>query len=120
MIWENQVVHYKAIKNSTDANDSSIFVDFMLEVILETVKAHAQGDERDTKKVTVKVTLKVTANQQKILDAIKKNPYITQVELSAVVVSARKNVIISSFILYPQFPRQVTGTISIPSSLLYA
>ena len=63
MIWENQVVHYKAIKNSTDANDSSIFVDFMLEVILEAVKAHAQGDERDTKKVT--------ANQQKILDAIK-------------------------------------------------
>ena len=33
-------------------------------------------------RVTQKVTVKVTANQQKIIDAIKANPYITQEELA--------------------------------------
>lgn len=32
--------------------------------------------------ITVKVTQKVTVNQQKILNLIKENPFITQEELS--------------------------------------
>ena len=47
----------------------------------------------ETDRVTAKVTQKVTVNQQKILDAIKKNPHITQEELSAIVGIARKNII---------------------------
>ena len=92
MIWENQTTYYKAIKDSTDANDSGIFVDFMLGIILEALKSHRQSDS-ETEKVTVKVTQKVTVNQQKILDAIKQNPHITQEELSAIVGIARKNII---------------------------
>ena len=84
MIWENQAAYYKAIEDSTEKSDSGIFVDFMLEVILDALKA---------RKVTAKVTQKVTANQQKILDAVKENPNITQDELSAVVGIARKNII---------------------------
>ena len=45
------------------------------------------------KKVTVKVSVKVTANQQKILEAIKGNSYITQEELSQVVGISRKSII---------------------------
>ena len=92
MIWENQNTYYRAIKDSTDANDSGIFVDFMLGIILEALKSHRQSDS-ETEKVTVKVTQKVTVNQQKILDAIKQNPHITQEELSAIVGIARKNII---------------------------
>ena len=76
--------YYKAIEDSTEKSDSGIFVDFMLEAILDALKA---------RKVTVKVTQKVTVNQQKILDAIKANPYITQNELAEKVGIARKNII---------------------------
>ena len=92
MIWENQAEYYKAIQNSTDANDSGIFVDFILAIIFEALKSHRQSST-ESEKVTVKVTQKVTVNQQKILDAIKKNPHITQEELSAIVGIARKNII---------------------------
>lgn len=36
---------------------------------------------------------KVTVNQQKIIDAIKANPFVTQDELVAIVGIARKNII---------------------------
>ncbi|MBP5747774.1 MAG: Fic family protein [Treponema sp.] len=92
MIWENQNTYYRAIKDSTDANDSGIFVDFMLGIILEALKSHRQSDS-ETEKVTVKVTQKVTVNQQKILDLIKENPHITQNELTQAVGIARKNIV---------------------------
>lgn len=39
MIWENQSAYYKAIEESTENTDSEIFVDFMLEVILNAIKS---------------------------------------------------------------------------------
>ena len=39
MIWENQSAYYKAIEESTENTDSGIFVDFMLEVILNAIKS---------------------------------------------------------------------------------
>lgn len=92
MIWESQSAYYKAIQDSSDANDSGIFVDFMLGIILDALKSHRKLADED-EKVTVKVTQKVTVNQQKILDAIKQNPHVTQGELSAIVGIARKNII---------------------------
>ncbi|MBQ1726474.1 MAG: Fic family protein, partial [Treponema sp.] len=40
MIWENQAAYYNAIEESTDKNDSGIFVDFMLSIILNSLKEH--------------------------------------------------------------------------------
>ena len=48
---------------------------------------------RAENRVTQKVTVKVTVNQQKIVDAIKANPYITQEELADIVGIVRKNII---------------------------
>lgn len=91
MIWENQAEYYKAIQDSTDANNSGIFVDFMLAIILETLKSHKQPLDEDNR-VNVKVNVKVNVNQQKILDALKQNPYSTMDELSEIVGIAKKNV----------------------------
>lgn len=44
-------------------------------------------------KVTVKVTQKVTVNQKKIIEAIKKNPFITQEELSQIIGLSRKSIV---------------------------
>ena len=45
------------------------------------------------KKVTLKVTPKVTVNQEKILEAIKENPFVTQEELSQIIGLSRKSII---------------------------
>ena len=58
-------------------------------VILNTIEEIIETEKR----VTVKVTQKVTANQQKILDLIKENQFITQEELSKNIGIARKSVI---------------------------
>ena len=46
-----------------------------------------------TQKVTAKVTAKLSNNQNKILEEIKKNPFITQSELSELVGITRKAII---------------------------
>ena len=102
MIWENQAAYYKAIEDSTDANDSGIFVDFMLGVILHALKARIQKQKNftsdasvianDTVKVTQRVNVKVNVNQQKILEELRKNPHITMDELSKLVGIAKKNI----------------------------
>ena len=45
-----------------------------------------------TQKVTVNVTVKYTENQKKILKAIKKNPFVTQEELSNIIGITRKSI----------------------------
>ena len=46
----------------------------------------------DTAKIAQKITVKITVNQQKIIDVIKENPFITQEELSSIVGIARLNI----------------------------
>lgn len=87
MIWENQSAYYKAIQDSTDANDSGIFVDFMLGIILDALKSHRKPADKEDG-----VNVKVNVNQQKILDAIKQNPHLTMGELSEIVGIAKKNI----------------------------
>ena len=63
----------------------------MLSLILNTIEEIIESE----KKVTQKVAVKVTVNQQKIIDAIKENPYVTQEQLADIVGIARKNIIIN-------------------------
>ena len=46
----------------------------------------------DNVKITQKITVKITVNQQKIIDEIKKNPFVTQDELSLIVGIAKLNI----------------------------
>lgn len=61
----------------------------MLSLILNTIEENIEAEKR----VTSKVTVKVTANQKKIIDAIKANPFIPQEELADIVGIARKNIV---------------------------
>ena len=63
----------------------------MLALILNTIEEIISTE----KKVTQKVTVKVTVNQQKIIDAIKDNPYVTQEELSKIIGITRKSIILN-------------------------
>lgn len=88
LIKENQAEYYKAL-NSSDSNaESTDFIVFMLETILKTIREIIETE----KKITPKINVKITANQEKIIHAIKENPFVTQEELSQIVGIAKLNI----------------------------
>ncbi len=89
LIKENQKLYYKALGISDNNADSTEFIEFMLSIILKTIKEIITTEL----KITQKITQKITVNQQKIIDSIKNNPYITQEELAEIVGIARLNII---------------------------
>jgi len=89
LIKENQKSYYKALRISDKNSDSTAFIEFMLSVILKTIKDIIASELKNT----VKITHKITVNQRKIIKAIKNNPHITQDELSEAVGIARLNII---------------------------
>ncbi len=91
LIKENQKEYYNVLGTSDSEANSTKFIEFMLSLILNTIEEIIETE----KKVTQKVSVKVTANQQKIIDAIKANPYVTQEELADIVGIARKNIIVN-------------------------
>lgn len=93
LIKENQKSYYKALRISDKNSDSTTFIEFMLSVILKTIKDIIASELKNTVKITRKITAKITVNQRKIIKAIKNNPHITQDELSEAVGIARLNII---------------------------
>lgn len=91
LIKENQKEYYNVLGTSDSDANSTKFIEFMLSLILNTIEEIISTE----KKVTQKVSVKVTVNQQKIIDAIKVNPYVTQEELADIVGIARKNIIVN-------------------------
>ena len=53
MILENQAAYYKAIEDSTEKSDSRIFVEFMLDVVLNTLKSHNQKNSIQSENICV-------------------------------------------------------------------
>lgn len=88
LIKENQAEYYKALNTSDSSADSTIFTEFMLGLLEKTIEEIIATENR----VNVKVKVKVNANQQKILDELKKKPYATIEELSELVGIAKKNI----------------------------
>ena len=88
LIKENQKEYYKVLGASDSAANSTKFIEFMLALILNTIEEIIKAEEE----VTTKVTIKVTINQQKIIDAIKTNPYVTQEELADIVGITKKSI----------------------------
>ena len=69
MILQNQAAYYRALEHSTAANDSGIFIDFMLDIIMQTIHESKRDD-----------TVNDTVNM--ILTCIKENPAISYEELA--------------------------------------
>ena len=88
LIKENQVEYYNVLNSSDSDANSTNFIVFMLQTILRTIKEIIETE----KKITLKITVKITANQKKILEAIKQNPFVTQEELSSIVGIAKLNI----------------------------
>ena len=88
LIKENQKAYYSVLGVSDSVANSTQFIEFMLSLILNTIEEIIKTEH----KVTAKVTIKVTTNQQKILDVITQNPFITQEELAGIIGITKKSV----------------------------
>ena len=91
LIKETPKEYYNVLGASDSDANSTKFIEFMLALILNTIEEIISTE----KKVTQKVTVKVTVNQQKILNLLKQNPFITQEELSKIIGIARKSIILN-------------------------
>ncbi|NTW33065.1 MAG: Fic family protein [Bacteroidetes bacterium] len=86
MVFKNQQLYYKAINDSTSATDSGIFIEFMLQEILTTLKKR-QG-------VALKTKTNDTANGtvNDTVNLIKANPKITMDELAQKINKSRRTI----------------------------
>ena len=75
MIKKNQEEYYRVIQNCNNAGESTEFIEFMLKIIEETIDEMITSSTQETTQETT---------QEKILDLIRKNPKITQVEMAKV------------------------------------
>lgn len=89
LVKERQKEYYSALGASDREADCTGFIEFMLSLIADTIEEIIRAE----KKVTAKVSQKVTANQRKIIEAIKANPFVTQDALVDIVGIARKNIV---------------------------
>ena len=76
MIKKNQEEYYTVIQNCNNVGNSTEFIEFMLKIIDKAVDGMIFQQEETTQETTHKTT------QEKILNLIKKNPSITQVEMA--------------------------------------
>ena len=79
IIRKHQEEYYTAIQNCNNAGNSNEFIEFMLKVINEAIDGMIVTSSQET---TQKTTQKTT--QEKIINLIKKNPAITQVEMAKI------------------------------------
>lgn len=89
LVKESQQEYYDVLSVSDSEANSTKFVEFMLSLLLRTIIEMVEVE----KKVTAKVTVKVTVNQRRMLEVIKKNPYVTQEELAETVGITRKSIV---------------------------
>ena len=75
MVYANQQAYYDAITRSSNEGQSGPFIDFMLEEIFKTLKAH-QGVERND------VGTNVGTNEQKMLALLTRRPTATAKQMS--------------------------------------
>ena len=87
IIKKHQAEYYNAIQNCNNAGNSNEFIEFMLKIIDEAVEGMILvSNKNSTQKTTQKTT------QEKIINLMKKNPSITQVEMAKVLELSRDGI----------------------------
>lgn len=82
MVFSNQQAYYNAINQSTDAVNSGIFIDFMLQEIYNTLKKRQGDSVIPTKHVGTNVGINVGINEWKVVELLRKNNRTTAKEVA--------------------------------------
>ena len=80
MVFSHQQQYYKALHSAQVSGDAGVFIDFMLGVILRTIKA--RGVRKTTQKTTQKTNVKTTQKKSdRILSLLAEHPNYTIADL---------------------------------------
>ncbi len=91
VVRENQAEYYDALEASGSEGESTPFIEFMLDMILKTLKKLEEENQRVGIKVGEKVGINLTENQKEIIGYMMENPKISAKRLSELVgISSRK------------------------------
>ena len=90
LVKKNQKAYYNVLNVSDENADSTVFIEFMLNLINDTISDILE--KQNEEKFSVEFSVKFSVNQKKILSALKNNPYITQTELSEIVGISEKSI----------------------------
>ena len=91
VVRENQAEYYDALEASGSVGESTPFIEFMLDMILQTLKKLEEENQRVGIKVGEKVGINLTENQKEIIGYMMENPKISAKKLSLLVgISSRK------------------------------
>ena len=91
VVRENQAEYYDALEASGSVGESTPFIEFMLDMILKTLKKLEEENQRVGIKVGEKVGINLTENQKEIIGYMMENPKISAKKLSELVgISSRK------------------------------
>lgn len=82
MVFANQQAYYNAINQSTDAVNSGIFIDFMLQEIYNTLKKRQGDPVIPTKNVGTNVGINVGINEMRVIKLLRKNNRTTAKEVA--------------------------------------
>lgn len=82
MVFANQQAYYNAINQSTDAVNSGIFIDFMLQEIYNTLKKRQGAPVIPTKNVGINVGTNVGINEMRVIELLRKNNRTTAKEVA--------------------------------------
>lgn len=79
MVFSHQREYYRALHSSQQKEDATEFIEYMLSIILRTIKAKGETTQKTTQKSKLKTTQKKV---EMIIEAIRSNPKSTIAELA--------------------------------------
>lgn len=74
LIYQNQKAYYKALQVSTDRTDSALFIEFILQMILDAILS-STDTAQDSDHVTAQVNVQVSDQVQRLFSAMKQEDY---------------------------------------------
>lgn len=74
LIYQNQKAYYEALQVSTDRTDSALFIEFILQMILDAILS-STDTAQDSDHVTAQVNVQVSDQVQRLFSAMKQEDY---------------------------------------------
>jgi len=83
VIKEHQQAYYQALGNADEAVESTLFIEFMLEAILQTLQKNVPENVLLNVPVDVLVNLQTIETTEAVLYLLQNNPHLTRKEMAA-------------------------------------
>lgn len=78
IILERQQEYYRVLGQSNDSGDCTVFIEYMLQAIWDTLESHVRNDQ-----INDQINVQISAAEKQVLLLIIENPHMTLTEVAA-------------------------------------